>query len=95
MAPDSDPVIEAEVLEIDGKAPPPPRDPAARATPSGPWTDWQRWPGQVRTIHPLWWPVILVVGGVLLFLILTVGLAVAVLVTLFRLIRAVLRALFS
>jgi hypothetical protein len=97
MAPDPDPILEAEVLEIDGKAPPIP-DPSARPSPtrgSASWKNWQHWPGQVRTIHPLWWPVILVAGGILLFLILTLGLVVAVLVTIFRILRSLLRALFS
>jgi hypothetical protein len=105
IAHDPDPVIEAEVLEIDGKAPPQP-DPNARpgtslrrgaddddghASGSRPWTNWQRWPGQVRTLHPLWWPVILVVGGILLAVLLAAGLVLAVLVMLFRLLRALFR----
>ncbi len=97
MATDPDPILEVEVLEIDGKAPPQ-SAPSARPSPtrdSATWTNWQRWPGQVRTIHPLWWPVILVAGGILLILILTIGLVVAVLVTIFRILRSLLRALFS
>lgn len=102
--PDPDPVIEVEVIEIDGKVPPPPnlnarpntslrRGPEdEESSASGrPWTNWQRWPGQVRTLHPLWWPVIIVVGGILLTLLLAVGLFVAILVGIFRLLRALLR----
>lgn len=108
MAHDPDPVIEAEVLEIDGKVPPPP-DPNARSSAAlrreagnederngaHPWTNWQRWPGQVRTLHPLWWPVLIVVGTVLIGLLLTLGVCFVIIVGIFRFIRAILRALFG
>ena len=102
--PDPDPVIEVEVIEIDGKVPPPPNLNARPATSlrrgaededassSGhPWTNWQRWPGQVRTLHPLWWPVIIVVGGIVLSILLAIGLVVAFVVIVFRVLRALFR----
>jgi len=102
---DNQPAIEVEVVEIDGAAPPPPRDlgamPAAGRSddddsPTGhPWTNWQRWPGQVRTLHPLWWPLLLVIGGIALALLLTVGLCLVVMLIIYRLIRGLLRALFE
>jgi hypothetical protein len=104
MARDSDPVIEAEVIEIDGKVPLPP-DPNARTSrslrrdaeaddeaPTGnTWPSWQRWPGQVRTLHPLWWPVLIVAGIILLSLLIVLGLCAAVVVVIFRILRALFR----
>lgn len=108
MARDPDPVIEAEVIEIDGKAPLPPGPGTRPGSPSRrdsddadetgaghPWTSWQRWPGQVRSISPWWWPVLIVAGGILLGLLLTLGLIVGALFVIFRILRAVLRALFG
>ena len=106
--PDPDPVIEVEVIEIDGKVPPPPNLNARPATSlrrgaededassSGhPWTNWQRWPGQARNLNPLWWPVLIVGGGILLVVFLTVGLALGVLFVIYRIVRTVLGALFG
>jgi len=104
MTRDNEPAIEVEVLEIDGAAPPPPKDPAGASdrgtddddSPSGhTWTNWQRWPGQVRTLHPFWWPVLIVGGGIALAVILTLGVCAAVLVVIWRIVRALLRTLFE
>ena len=106
MIRDNEPAIEVEVLEIDGAAPPPPKDPAGALTrdatdddddsPSGhPWTNWQRWPGHARTLHPFWWPLLIVGGGIVLALFLILGLCAAVLVVIYRIIRGLLRALFE
>ncbi len=111
----SDPgeTIEAEVLEIDGLAPPPAtargpdtglrsadfnpfadRDESAARDPSGR-PAWQSWQGNIRTVSPLWWPLLLIAGAVLLFLLLTVGLVLGVLFLIIRTISRLLRALFS
>ena len=55
----------------------------------------QHWSGSVGTLNPLWWPLLLILGVVLLFLVLTVGAVVAILLLILRLIRGVFRALFS
>ena len=109
MAGNSDPVIEAEVLEIDGKAPAAPTSThphssaPARSDPPGyefngesdsasrPSTSWQRIPGQVRTLSPLWWPLLAAAAIVALVLLLTLGIAAAILITVFRLLRALFR----
>jgi hypothetical protein len=96
------PAIEVEVLEIDGSTPPPPRPPpdpladddAQDDSRSGQsWTNWQRWPGQVRMLHPLWWPVLIVGGGILLAVFLTIGLCAAALLVIYRIVRGLLRGL--
>ena len=104
MTRDNEPAIEVEVLEIDGAAPPPSRGPTGAVNgvdpdedfPSGhTWTNWQRWPGQVRTLHPFWWPLLIVGGGMLLAVVLTFGVIAVVLLIIYRIIRGLLRALFE
>lgn len=56
---------------------------------------WQGWPVRTRTLHPLWWPLLLIAGAMLVFLVLTLGLLLAVGIGVFRLIRALLRALLG
>jgi len=103
MTRDDEPPIEVEVLEIDGAAPPPPRDTAGvpeelyqddDSAPGHAWTNWQRWPGQARQLHPFWWPVLIVGGFVLLALFLTVGLVLGVVFLLLRIVRNLFRAVF-
>ncbi len=111
----SDPgeTIEAEVLEIDGQAPPPATgrgpDAGLRPTDFNPFADddgssardpsgrpaWQSWQGNIRGISPIWWPLLLIAGAVLLFLLLTVGLVLGVFFLIVRTIARLLRALFS
>ena len=104
MPQDREPAIEVEVLEIDGAAPPPPRaasgaldgiDDGDDSRPGHSWTNWQRWPGQVRTLHPLWWPVLIVGGGILLAGFLALGVLLGVLFIIYRIVRGLLRALFE
>ena len=103
MTHDDEPAIEVEVLAIDGAAPPPPRP--ASATTDEPyhanvesgrtWSHGQKWPGHVRQMHPLWWPLLIIGGGILLVLFLTAGLVLGILVAVFRIVRSLLRALFE
>ncbi|MCF7734088.1 MAG: hypothetical protein K9N23_20560 [Akkermansiaceae bacterium] len=65
-----------------------PGSPFSRAT-------WQAGTGQLRTLNPIWWPLILILGCIALFLILTVGVMLAIVFLTFRLLRGILRALFS
>lgn len=100
--------IEVEVLEIDGEVLESPsvsdrgnarvdlgKDDMWRG---GVGKDWNHWRGQVQKIDMRWWPlwgiVGLVLGGVALALLLTVGLVVGVLAVLFRLCVGVFRAIF-
>jgi hypothetical protein len=102
MPHDDEPAIEVEVIAIDGAAPPPATGAAAAdarhpddATSAPAWAHWQGWPGQVRRLHPLWWPVLIVGGGILLVIFLTAGLCAALLFTVYRIVRGLLRALFG
>ena len=104
MPRDNEPAIEVEVLEIDGAAPPSPRDRASALTdiattndevpPGPPSANWH-WPNQLRTPPAWWWPVFIVGGTILLAALLTLGVLVAVLLLIYRIIKALLRALFE
>jgi hypothetical protein len=84
--------IEVEVLEIDGVAPAPPKEtPQSQAE----WQDWRQWGGRVRRLDSRWWPLWVVLGGIALFLALTVGLVLGLLYTVFRIIRGFFRAIFG
>ena len=109
MPRDNEPAIEVEVLEIDGEAPPPPRDPASSMarihdddddndsgpSPNPTSANWHGWPGQLRTL-PAWSLPLLIIGGaILLGLVLTLGVLVAALILIYRTVRGLLRALFE
>jgi hypothetical protein len=87
--------IEVEVVEIDGLAPLAPQARAAETSQArGDWQDWRQWQGKVRTLDSRWWPLWVFLGIIALFLLLTVGLVLAVVFLnvrgMMRIIRAVL-----
>ncbi|MCW1883483.1 hypothetical protein OKA04_02005 [Luteolibacter flavescens] len=84
--------IEAEVLEIDGKQPPPPQrepEPTRRDDP------WQAMRGRVIKLDRRWWPLWVLLGIVALAIALTVGVVVAAVVIVFKIIGGVLRFLLG
>jgi hypothetical protein len=107
--------IEVEVVEIDGRKPPPPGRPAPETADGSlwradPWTDddpggsgagsaagrvpWRQWSGSVRTIPPVLWPVVFVLGAILLAVLVTAGLAIGILFLILRTLIRALHALF-
>jgi len=114
MPRDNEPAIEVEVLEIDGEAPPPPRDPASAMArihddaddidddnnnsgqaPNPTSANWHSWPRQLRTLPPWYLPLLIIGGTILLGLILTLGVLVAALILIYRIVRGLLRSLFQ
>ena len=83
--------IEVEVLEIDGKLPPPPHqpEPPRRDDP------WQAMRGRVIKLDRRWWPLWVVLGIVALALALTLGVVVAAVVIVFKIVGGVLRLLIG
>jgi hypothetical protein len=86
--------IEVEVVEIDGVAPLP-VTPEHESDPRKEWQDWQKWQGRVRKLDMRWWPLWVVLGAILFILLLTVGLALAILFAIYRIIIGFLRGLAS
>lgn len=86
--------IEVEVVEIDGVAPVPAPQEDAGNTRSN-WQDWQNWQGRVRKLDMRWWPLWVLLGVILFVLLLTVGLALAILFAIYRMIAGFFRSLAS
>ena len=86
-----DPVtVEVEVTEIDGvthQAKEPERERKSSEKPKG----WAEWSGRVRTLDSRWWPLWLLLGIIGVVLALTVGLVLAAIYLMFRLVFGVLR----
>jgi len=83
--------IEVEVLEIDGKQPPAPHEP----TPPRRDDPWQAMRGRVVKLDRRWWPLWVVLGIFALALVLTVGVVVAAVVIVFKIVGGVLRLLIG
>ncbi|WP_193214160.1 hypothetical protein [Luteolibacter marinus] len=81
--------IEAEVLEIDGSPPPDPRreQPESRAGNSA----WQSMQGRVLRLDRRWWPLWVLLGIVAFALLMTVGVLVAILVVVAKVVGGILR----
>ncbi len=87
--------IEVEVVEIDGRIPPPPVPDPERGPAPGQWQDWRQWQGRVRTLDARWWPLWLLLGIVAVVLVLTIGLALGAVWLVAKTVRGLLHALFS
>jgi hypothetical protein len=83
--------LEAEVLEIDGKQPPPPHQPE----PSRHDDPWQAMRGRVVKLDRRWWPLWVLLGIIALGLALTVGVVVAAVVIVFKIVGGVFRLLLG
>ena len=69
----------------------PPGDPDDSAAGGVPW---RQWSGTVRTIHPALWPVVFLLGAILLAVLLTAGLVIGILFLILRTLARTLRAFF-
>ena len=88
--------IEVEVVEIDGLAPVAPQTRAGETSRArGDWQDWRQWQGKVRTLDSRWWPLWVFLGIIALFLLLTVGLVLAVVFLIVRVCLKVIRAVLG
>ncbi len=90
-----EPILEAEVVEIDGVAVEPrtqvdpPKGQQSRRV------DWQSWQGKIRVLDKRWMPLWIVLGMIAFILLVTVGLLIAAFGFMFWIVKAILRAVFS
>ena len=84
--------IEVEVVEIDGVAPPAKVETPEEAPRQ--WQDWQQWQGRIRTLDSRWWPLWVFLGVIAVALLLTVGVFVAIVFVIFRVLSGLVRAIF-
>ncbi len=95
--------IEVEVVEIDGAAPivaqSRPRadtdmnfdDETSPSSQGFRGRDWQQWQGRVRSLDSRWWPLWVLLGIIAVFLLLTLGVVIAAIYLILRVIRKILR----
>lgn len=84
--------IEVEVVEVDGIIQPSRSESADDARPQ---QDWRQWQGRVRTLDSRWWPLWVLLGIIAVALMLTVGVVLAVIFVIFRVLRGIGRMLFG
>lgn len=95
--------IEVEVVEIDGATPivahSRPRtdtgmdfeDEASPTSQGFRGRDWQQWQGRIRTLDSRWWPLWVLLGIIAVFLLLTLGVVIATIYLVLRVIRKIIR----
>lgn len=87
--------IEVEVVEIDGATPSakfPPRERLPLPSPN--WLKWLKRLSWIRQLDRRWWPLWAILATVGVFLLLTVGIVVGVILVIFRVLSGVVRAIF-
>jgi len=91
-----EPILEAEVVEIDGVAVEPrPDDAKASEETRSRRVDWQNWQGKIRVLDKRWMPLWMVLGFIAVILFVAVGMLIAVFAFFFWIVRTILRAVFS
>jgi hypothetical protein len=90
-----EPILEAEVVEIDGVAVESRPEVEASGETRSRRVDWQGWQGKIRVLDKRWMPLWIALGVIALILAVTVGLLVAVFVMIFWIVKTILRAVFS
>ena len=86
--------IEVEVVEIDGAAPSAKFTPRERPPLTSPnWLKWLKGLSWLRQLDRRWWPLWAVLATVGVFLLLTVGIVIGVIVVIFRVLSGVIRAI--
>ncbi len=88
-------IFEAEVVEIDGVAVEPRPQVDASGSGGSRKVDWRGLQGKVRVLDKRWMPLWIVLGLIAFVLLVTVGLVTAVIVMIYMMVKALLRAVFS
>ncbi len=91
----NDQIIEAEVVEIDGVAVEPRTVRGETRSEGGRRIDWSVWQGRVKRLDARWWPLWLVLGFVTLVVAVVVGMCVAVVFVVWRILKAILNGFAS
>lgn len=85
--------IDVEVLEVDGVPVEAGKTESGMPDSRQSWRDWTAWQGRVRRLDPRWWPLWVLLGIFIFTVLVTVGLAVAVLFIAWRIFIGVIRTL--
>jgi hypothetical protein len=90
--------IEVEIVEIDGIAPPAKFDSPDGSSPDSSGREqpkWKQWSGRVQQLDSRWWPLWVIFGVIVVFLLLTVGLFLGIIFVIFLALRGIARAIFG
>ena len=90
-----EPILEAEVVEIDGVAVESRPEVEAAEKSYGRGMAWQGWQGKIRVLDKRWMPLWIVLGLIAFLFLATVGLLVAFVVVVFWIFKTILRAVLS
>ena len=90
-----EPILEAEVVEIDGVA----VQPRSKTDPSKPrqaWrTDWRHWQGKIRVLDKRWAPLWIALGIIAVILFVIIGFFVLVFAIVYGMMKMILRTVIS
>jgi hypothetical protein len=94
---EDEPILEAEVVEIDGvEVESRPADAKSADKPQRAWrADWRGWQGKVRVLDKRWAPLWILLGIIAFILLITIGTVVAVFTLAIWIVKSVLRAVMS
>lgn len=87
--------IEVEVVEVDGITVPERPQPAGESPPPRTGPGWQQWQGKVMNLDSRWWPLWVFLGIIGVAILMTVGVVIGVIFVIFRIIKAILNAIFG
>ncbi len=90
-----EPILEAEVVEIDGVAVEPRPEIDTSESQRSRRVDWRGLQGKIRVLDKRWMPLWIALGVIAFVLLVTVGLVTAVFVMIYLMVKALLRAVFS
>jgi hypothetical protein len=87
--------IEVEVVEIDGTAPIVSQhrmdDESSQGSQGFRGRDWQQWQGRIRTLNSRWWPLWALLGIIVVFLLLTLGVVIAAVYVVLKVFQRIVR----
>ncbi len=86
--------IEVEVVEVDGITVTDRPQAAGESPPLRTGSDWHQWQGRVMKLDSRWWPLWVFLGIIVVALLMTFGVVIGLIFVIYRMIRAILEAIF-
>lgn len=90
-----EPILEAEVVEIDGVAVEPLSEKSQPTEESGRRVDWQGWQRKIRVLDKRWMPLWIALGVIAVILFVVVGIVVLCFAIVYWILKSILRAILS
>jgi hypothetical protein len=90
-----EPILEVEVVEIDGVAVEPSSEKSRPTDQSGRRVDWRKWQGQVRMLDRRWMPLWIALGVIAVVLFVVVGIVVVCFAIVYWILKSIIRTILS